>query len=301
MKRWLLAGPQALCYRGPNTAGAGRGDARMANEFGTGPLGFGSLSSMLESVDMVKKAWSGFSLPASLSPTMDIGELDKRIADLKTVEQWLNMNLSLLRGTIQGMEVQRGTLAAIKAFGQAVSARGDAVGAFTAAAQAAAQAATQAAARAAGGPNPDESSGETPAQPQTGAGPDAATDPGAGDGATPSLGQDLSRAAAAAVNPATWWNLLQGQFAQVAQAAMAGTASAAAAGLAANQAAGETAGGKAPTGKTSARKTGAGSRSRATAGSPKSGAAAARRGAKPAASAEPAAPPRPRTRSRAGG
>lgn len=49
-------------------------------------------------------------------PGTDINEIEKRITELKTVEQWLNMNLGLLRTTIQGLEVQRGTLAAIAAF-----------------------------------------------------------------------------------------------------------------------------------------------------------------------------------------
>jgi len=36
------------------------------------------------------------------------------------------------------------------------------------------------------------------------------------------MAAELSRAAAAAVNPATWWNLLQNQFNQVAQSAISG-------------------------------------------------------------------------------
>lgn len=46
----------------------------------------------------------------------DLRELDKRIAELKAVEQWLSLNTSLLKTTIQGLEVQRGTLAAIQSF-----------------------------------------------------------------------------------------------------------------------------------------------------------------------------------------
>jgi conjugal transfer/entry exclusion protein len=54
-------------------------------------------------------------MPSAAMPTMDIDELDKRIADLKAVDQWLSLNLQLLKTTIQGMEVQRGTLAQLKA------------------------------------------------------------------------------------------------------------------------------------------------------------------------------------------
>ena len=49
-------------------------------------------------------------------PTTDPAELEKRITDLKTVEQWLDFNLTLLRTTIQGLEIQRGTLLALKAW-----------------------------------------------------------------------------------------------------------------------------------------------------------------------------------------
>jgi hypothetical protein len=51
----------------------------------------------------------------------DIRELDKRIAELKAVEQWLSLNLNLLKTTIQGLEVQRGTLAAIQSFADSMS------------------------------------------------------------------------------------------------------------------------------------------------------------------------------------
>jgi hypothetical protein len=51
----------------------------------------------------------------------DLREMDKRIAELKAVEQWLNLNLNLLRTTIQGLEVQRGTLAAIQSFSDSMS------------------------------------------------------------------------------------------------------------------------------------------------------------------------------------
>lgn len=67
--------------------------------------------------DFVKKMWGGFPIPSAMSPTVDVDELDKRIADLKTVEQWLNLNLNMLRASIQGLEVQRGTLAALRALG----------------------------------------------------------------------------------------------------------------------------------------------------------------------------------------
>jgi len=65
------------------------------------------------------KAAGGF---ASAFPGMDIDELEKRIKDLKSVENWLNLNLNILKSTIQGLEVQHATMMALKSFGDAVSA-----------------------------------------------------------------------------------------------------------------------------------------------------------------------------------
>lgn len=75
---------------------------------------------MEDGMDFIKKMWNsmGFSLPGMITPTLDTEELERRIADLRTVEGWLKMNLNMLQMTIQGLEVQRATLAAIKAMGQ---------------------------------------------------------------------------------------------------------------------------------------------------------------------------------------
>jgi hypothetical protein len=67
------------------------------------------------------KAASGF---GSAFPGLDVDELEKRIKDLKSVENWLNLNLNILKSTIQGLEVQHATMMALKSFGDAVSAAG---------------------------------------------------------------------------------------------------------------------------------------------------------------------------------
>jgi hypothetical protein len=61
----------------------------------------------------------GFGLPGMVTPTLDVNELDQRIKDLKAVEGWLKMNLGMLQMTIQGLEVQRATLAAMQAMSKA--------------------------------------------------------------------------------------------------------------------------------------------------------------------------------------
>jgi len=60
-------------------------------------------------------------IPSVLMPTFDIQELDKRIADLRSVEHWLQLNQGLLQSTIQGLEMQRNTVAAWQSFGAATA------------------------------------------------------------------------------------------------------------------------------------------------------------------------------------
>lgn len=74
-------------------------------------------------LEFMKGMWSnmGFSLPGMVTPTFDTDELEKRIHDLKAVEGWLRMNLSMLQMTIQGLEMQCSTLSAVRAMGQMAS------------------------------------------------------------------------------------------------------------------------------------------------------------------------------------
>jgi hypothetical protein len=52
--------------------------------------------------------------PAGMFPTLNPDEVERRIAELKSVENWLNMNLNVLRTSIQGLEMQRAGLAAMQ-------------------------------------------------------------------------------------------------------------------------------------------------------------------------------------------
>ncbi len=74
-------------------------------------------------LNFMRNMWGnmGFSLPGMVAPTFDIEELDKRIKDLKAVEGWLRMNLSMLQMTIQGLEMQRTTVSAVQSMGQMAS------------------------------------------------------------------------------------------------------------------------------------------------------------------------------------
>ena len=66
--------------------------------------------------ELLKKLWSPMGLPMAgmVAPILDTTEIDKRIADLKSVENWLTLNLNVLKMTIQGLELQRSTLTAMQ-------------------------------------------------------------------------------------------------------------------------------------------------------------------------------------------
>ena len=180
---------------------------------------------MLDTVEFVRKTWGQLNLPTAFAPTMDLGEIDKRITDLKAVEQWLVVNLSMLRTTIQAVEMQRSAIATMQAFGQAMTA------------PAQASTSTPAAATGRSQPEPSREPASAPTWPQMFAGtvasdlrdpmdsgglfappvPPSAVRPEAGASAPPPEGPPGPM-----LDPTAWWNLLQQQFTQVAGQALAG-------------------------------------------------------------------------------
>lgn len=75
-----------------------------------------------DSLEMMKQFWGSWTdcLNATgiMGPTLDLQEIERRIKDLKTVEHWLNVNLTMLHTTIHALEVQKDTLATLQAIGQ---------------------------------------------------------------------------------------------------------------------------------------------------------------------------------------
>lgn len=70
--------------------------------------------------EMFRRLWGplGVPVPGMAVPTLDPDEVDKRINDMRSVEAWLNMNLNMVRFAIQGLEVQRAALQAMRASGE---------------------------------------------------------------------------------------------------------------------------------------------------------------------------------------
>jgi hypothetical protein len=66
--------------------------------------------------EMFRRLWGplGVPIPGMAVPTFDPQEVEKRIAELRSVEAWLTMNLNMLKFSIQGLELQRAALQAMK-------------------------------------------------------------------------------------------------------------------------------------------------------------------------------------------
>jgi hypothetical protein len=185
--------------------------------------------SVNEGLDFVKRVWGSLPIPSVITPTTDVEELDKRINDLRAVEQWLNVNLSMLRATIQGLEVQRGTIATLKSFGNNLgiakpaapkpeersdSGFSDALGNLGAGLVGAVGAI------AAGHPL----AGSSSAEPKSAAASLSAEQLAAAQAAAAQAAEQGADPVANALiaNASTWWSALQDQFNRVAGAAISG-------------------------------------------------------------------------------
>jgi hypothetical protein len=128
-----------------------------------------------------------------MTPLTNVEELDKRITDLRAVEQWLKLNLGMLQSAIQALEVQRATLTTLRAFGAFAQAQ------MT--------------------PSPAE-----PASSSSSSARERAPEPEAAN-----AGEAPEGAASAppGFDAGAWWNLVQAQFNQLAQFAMSQPAAAA--------------------------------------------------------------------------
>ncbi|HWD22420.1 MAG TPA: PhaM family polyhydroxyalkanoate granule multifunctional regulatory protein [Burkholderiales bacterium] len=70
--------------------------------------------------EMFRRLWGplGVPLPGMAMPTLDPQEIDKRIADMRSIEGWLTMNLNMVKFSIQGLELQRAALQAMRSAGE---------------------------------------------------------------------------------------------------------------------------------------------------------------------------------------
>jgi hypothetical protein len=166
---------------------------------GNDPHGLPGANAIGDTMEFVKNLWGSMKLPGMSMPSLSPEDIDKQIADLKAVESWLQMNMNLLRSTIQALEVQSSTLNALRSMGQSF-----------------ANAANAAAAPPPPPPSSDKRPGfDSPFEPvydRSARADDVPAD-------TPTSGfQDT--AAAQFANSAAWWNTVQEQFSNAVEQAL---------------------------------------------------------------------------------
>jgi hypothetical protein len=83
--------------------------------------GLPGAGAMNDTLEFVRNMWGAMKIPGMSMPSMSPDDINKQITDLKAVESWLQMNMNMLRTTIQTLEVQSATLSAIHAMGQSFS------------------------------------------------------------------------------------------------------------------------------------------------------------------------------------
>ena len=158
---------------------------------------------MTDTLEFVRNMWGAMKVPGMAMPSLSPDEINKQITDLKAVESWLQLNMNMLRSSIQALEVQSATLSTLQSmsesFAQAVSPQ----------------------------PEPEEKpSFESPFAAFTAASAEAtkpATPQSSHAEAPFAMPLDTSAMAAQLVNPAAWWNVVQDQFSQAVGNAMAPT------------------------------------------------------------------------------
>ena len=152
-----------------------------------------------------------------VAPTFNVEDLEKRIEELKAVQFWLDQNAKALAATIQALEVQKMSLATLKAMNFSL---GDVANAIKA------KAADTVSGFATAGKVPTQFAGlEIP--PRTYGTPEPAAEaPKPAPAApkkprkAPAKDASASGAGAGVVDPMAWWGALSQQFQQIASTAM---------------------------------------------------------------------------------
>lgn len=96
--------------------------SQAANPFGIPGMdsASGAANPVLQGLDMLNKVWGNLGTMGNAVPAFGPGfkpeDLDRRITELRAVENWLRVNQALLQSTIQGLEVQRATIATLQSF-----------------------------------------------------------------------------------------------------------------------------------------------------------------------------------------
>jgi len=66
--------------------------------------------------ELLRKLWgtAGIPVPGMAMPTLDPQEVERRISELRALDGWLSANLNMVKLAIQGLEMQKAALLAMR-------------------------------------------------------------------------------------------------------------------------------------------------------------------------------------------
>lgn len=73
--------------------------------------------------EFMQKMWNplSFPMPGMVTPTVNVEEIEKKIAELKAVENWLTMSTGFVQMTIKTLQMQKSALESLRAAGDAAA------------------------------------------------------------------------------------------------------------------------------------------------------------------------------------
>ena len=73
--------------------------------------------------EFMQKMWNpaSFPLPGMITPTVNVEEIEKKIAELTAVENWLTINTGFVQMTIKTLQMQKAALESLRAAGEAAA------------------------------------------------------------------------------------------------------------------------------------------------------------------------------------
>ena len=68
-------------------------------------------------LEFMQKMWNpmSFPMPGMAMPTVNVGEVEKKIVELKAVETWLTMQVGFVQMTVKTLEMQKAALESLAA------------------------------------------------------------------------------------------------------------------------------------------------------------------------------------------
>ena len=68
-------------------------------------------------LEFMQKMWNpmSFPMPGMALPTVNVADIEKKIAELKSVENWLTMQVGFLQMTVKTLEMQKAALESLAA------------------------------------------------------------------------------------------------------------------------------------------------------------------------------------------